>query len=129
MTEQQADEIIHLLTEIRDGLARKPAQSPRAGSAKAKKGDDGPTVGDLVDDTGDWGDVKMPIGREQKGKRLRDVPVGFIEWMADNWQPKGYRNDDAIKACIAAVQEAQRNGDSSRRAPANDDPADDDLPF
>lgn len=105
-------EVIALLTRIACVLETRSAvpikaTSPRSAApakkaARSRSGGDEQTVGDYVGDTCDWGETLMPFGKH-KGKSLRDVPVGYIQWLAPNWEHQGYDNDDAMQSCIAAV--------------------------
>ena len=145
-------QVISLLTRIACVLETRQSSAPaRAASPKPKAAasskparrsstNDEVTVGDMVGDTGDWGDVQMPFGKH-KGKPLRNVPVGFMQWLGPKWEPKGYDNDDAMQSCFAAVLSVKDGGSRSEpeeptNAPAPptvmlppDDPCGDDVPF
>lgn len=81
---------------------RTGAQSSGRGNPDSKE----ERVGDVVSDTGSWGDTEIPFGK-MKGKPLSRVPASYVLWLADNWSPKGYDNDEAMCAMIEAVCKAK----------------------
>lgn len=117
--------IIELLTEIRD-LLKSQLKPMKVGSPVSSRADK-----KLVKDVctpGEWGDVEMPFSKH-RGKPLSLLPVGFVEWLADKWEPKGYDNDEAIQQVIRAVMVDEEGRDKGKDDKPPENPDEDDVPF
>jgi hypothetical protein len=113
MTEQQLDRIVSLLERIAKALESGAFTKPRAAantSARTQSsGRKEELVEDIVDDTGDWGDVEMAFSKH-RGKPLEKLPVGFVGWLGDNWEPNPKYDNSALESCIKAVRDSRAGG-------------------
>lgn len=61
-----------------------------------------------------WADHIMSFGKH-RGMRLSQMPPGYIDWLTENWTPKGMPGDQYIVAAIAARREEKKKGMNDAR--------------
>ncbi|MFW6409551.1 MAG: putative quorum-sensing-regulated virulence factor [Halanaerobiales bacterium] len=57
----------------------------------------------------DPGEMVLPFGKKHKGEKLKDIPSGYLEWLAENAYQEEY------KEAAQAVLESKGNGEEGKK--------------
>lgn len=124
MTENQATEMISLLTEIRDILGR---SQPQRKAVRASDSNE-TTLADHVGETRQYMEAIMPFGKH-KGSTFGDVPVSYFRYLSTNWEPKGFDSDAAFASAFADIGAKAAKVDNTEVAQPDDADDGEEIPF